>query len=177
LAVQIPERPGALLQFCNLIGRRTITEFNYRYKSNTKANIFVGIERGEDFDHLLRKLSDENYVNLDLSNDECAKIHVRHMIGGVPDPMLKNEQIYRFQFPERPGALFEFLSGLKSIWNITLFHYRNHGSAYGRVLVGLDIPPSDTREFNDFISKLNFKSCNETLNKSVSTFLSSGSIF
>lgn len=173
LAVKIPERPGALLQFCKLIGHRTITEFNYRYKSNMSANIFVGIERGDDFDQLLTNLSEENYINSDLSNDECAKIHVRHMIGGIPDPILKNEQIYRFQFPERPGALFEFLKGLKSIWNITLFHYRNHGAAYGRVLVGLDIPPSDQLEFQDFISKLKFNSYNETFNTSVTTFLTS----
>jgi len=140
------------------------------------ANIFVGIERGDDFDQLLTNLSAANYINSDLSNDECAKIHVRHMIGGVPDPILKNEQIYRFQFPERPGALFEFLKGLKSIWNITLFHYRNHGAAYGRVLVGLDIPPSDHSEFQDFVSKFKFNSYNETFNKSITTFLTSGSI-
>ncbi len=173
LAVKIPEQPGALLQFCKLIGHRTITEFNYRYKSNMSANIFVGIERGDDFDQLLTNLSKANYITSDLSNDECAKIHVRHMIGGIPDPILKNEQIYRFQFPERPGALFEFLKGLKSIWNITLFHYRNHGAAYGRVLVGLDIPPSDQLEFQDFISKLKFNSYNETFNTSVTTFLTS----
>lgn len=176
IAVQIPERPGSLIQFCQMIGHRTITEFNYRYQSNTKANIFVGLEKGENFDQFLLNLSKNGYLNTDFSNDECAKIHVRHMIGGIPVPPLKNEKIFRFQFPERPGALLEFLTGLKSIWNITLFHYRNHGAAYGRVLVGLDIPTSDEPEFNDFILNLKFKSFEETSNPSIIGFLTSGDI-
>ena len=137
LSVQIPEMPGALLSFCHLIGARTITEFNYRFQTNKNAVIFVGIEKDNDFQELITILNNNDYKNNDLSMDECAKIHVRHMIGGIPTPPLANEQFFRVQFPERPGALLEFLNALNNRWNITLFHYRNHGAAlwssFGRV--------------------------------------------
>ncbi|RAP24114.1 threonine ammonia-lyase, biosynthetic [Candidatus Marinamargulisbacteria bacterium SCGC AG-343-K17] len=174
LSVQIPEKPGALLAFCHTIGHRTITEFNYRYQSSDQAMIFVGIEKDDDFDGLLTKLTQDGYKNTDLSEDECAKIHVRHMIGGIPTPPLVNEQIIRVQFPERPGALLEFLNALNNRWNITLFHYRNHGAAYGRVLVGLDVPKNDMNDFNQFISNLGFRSYVETNNRAITNFLMAG---
>ncbi len=174
LSVQIPEKPGALFDFCRVIGHRTITEFNYRYQTNAHAMIFVGIEKGDQFHPLLDQLSQAGYLNTDLSDDECAKIHVRHMIGGIPTPSFDNEQMIRFQFPERPGALLEFLNALNNRWNITLFHYRNHGAAYGRVLVGLDVPSSDMAEFNHLISDLKFRSYDETDNVAISNFLTLG---
>ena len=172
LSVIIPEIPGSLLTFCQRIGHRTITEFNYRYNSNDQATIFVGIEKGTDFDDLRQQLDAQGYSNVDFSNDECAKIHVRHMIGGSPSPRLPNEQCFRFEFPERPGALLEFLKSLNHRWNITMFHYRNHGAAYGRVLLGLDVPSNECDECREFISSLSFRSVDESNNMAVQLFLS-----
>jgi threonine dehydratase len=171
LAVVIPEKPGALLSFCKKIGSRTITEFNYRFQSKKQAKIFVGLEKGEFFNELLMDLRTSGYSPVDFSNDECAKLHVRHMIGGTPSEKIDFEQCYRFEFPERPGALLEFLIGLDNRWNISLFHYRNHGAAYGRVLVGLDVPKNEVLECQKFVSDLGFRCIDESKNMAVQMFL------
>jgi len=149
LAVTIPEHPGALREFCDVIGQRAITEFNYRYADQREAHIFVGMELREgakDRDDLVGRLRARGYPVLDMSDDEMAKIHVRYMVGGrargAPD-----EVLYRFDFPERPGALLRFLTHMGEHWNISLFHYRNHGADYGRVLMGLQVPPEEQWEY------------------------------
>ena len=143
LAVTIPERPGSLLRFCELIGNRSITEFNYRYSDEADAHIFVGVEisdPGADKQALIDALESDGYPVLDLTDNEMAKLHVRYMVGGTR-PRELDEVLYRFDFPERPGALMHFLTRMGSRpWNISMFHYRNHGSAYGRVLIGLQVP-------------------------------------
>ena len=171
LSVELSETPGALLNFCRLIGQRTITEFNYRFYSTNHAVVFVGIEINKDDPFLLDELINAGYKCHDLTYDECAKIHVRHMIGGIPLSPLDNEQCYRFQFPERPGALLEFLTSLNNQCNITMFHYRNHGAAYGRVLVGFDVNPKDHQQFKTFISQVPFRVFNESDNVAIATFL------
>ena len=165
LAVTIPENPGSLKQFCELLDRRTITEFNYRYQSNDQAIIFVGVSHDDlPIQNFLDQLSANNYIFTDLTTNECAKIHIRHMVGGRPQSTRLNEQLFRFQFPERPGALLDFLDALQNHWNITLFHYRNHGAAFGRVLVGLDINTKDESKLHQFINNLGFNYFNETNN-------------
>ncbi|MDF5622563.1 threonine ammonia-lyase, biosynthetic, partial [Vibrio parahaemolyticus] len=141
LAVTIPERQGAFFEFCNLIGGRAVTEFNYRYNDDALANIFVGVRlQGgqEELEHIIHDLRDGGYPVVDLSDDEMAKLHVRYMIGGKPSKPLK-ERLYSFEFPEYPGALLKFLSTLGTHWNISLFNYRNHGADYGRVLCGFEL--------------------------------------
>ena len=133
IAVTIPEKPGSFKQFCELLGRRSITEFNYRYHNPDKARIFVGVQVHPDqmpIDRLVNELQQHGYPVVDLTDNEMAKLHVRHMVGGHSEAV-RNEQVYRFEFPERPGALLNFLSKLGQRWNITMFHYRNHGAAYG----------------------------------------------
>ncbi|MGA0242699.1 MAG: threonine ammonia-lyase, biosynthetic, partial [Candidatus Marinamargulisbacteria bacterium] len=151
LSVEIPETPGALMAFCETIGRQTITEFNYRYQGASTAAIFLGVETSPDCPNAATYLQSKGYHCQDLSANECAKIHIRHMVGGPPKTPLPNERILRVQFPERPGALLEFLTTLQNAWDITLFHYRNHGAAFGRVLVGFNVP-SDT--LSDFYASL-----------------------
>ena len=144
LAVTIPERPGSFREFCALLGKRSITEFNYRYADAQAAHIFVGIEVANRHEtaELLRAMHKRRIEAYDLSDNEMAKLHVRHLVGGhAPDA--ENEILYRFEFPERPGALMRFLDSMSRGWNISLFHYRNHGADYGRVLVGMQVPPSD----------------------------------
>ncbi|MCV5916730.1 threonine ammonia-lyase, biosynthetic, partial [Escherichia coli] len=133
LAVTIPERQGAFFEFCNLIGGRAVTEFNYRYNDDELANIFVGVRlQGgqEELDNIIRDLREGGYPVVDLSDDEMAKLHIRYMIGGKPSKQLK-ERLYSFEFPEYPGALLKFLSTLGTHWNISLFNSRNHGADYG----------------------------------------------
>ena len=165
-AVQIPEHPGSLKQFCSVIGKRTITEFNYRLQKENKAIIFLGfaINNLEDSVNLLDVMAKHDYQATDLTNNELAKLHVRHMIGGIPHSPLTNERLFRFQFPERPGALMQFLDDLLSDWNISLFHYRNHGAAYGRVLLGLEVPVSDNQKLDDMIASIGFTFTEETNN-------------
>lgn len=165
-AVEIPEKPGSLNDFCQVIGKRTITEFNYRFQKNKDAVIFLGfsIESKIDSESLINKINDNGYQATDLTFNELAKIHVRHMIGGIPHTPLRNERLFRCQFPERPGALMEFLSQLLKKWNISLFHYRNHGAAYGRVLIGLEVPDSDHEILDDMIAAIGFKFIEETNN-------------
>jgi threonine dehydratase len=172
LAVTIPERPGSFREFCALLGTRSITEFNYRYADPRSAHIFVGIEvanRHETAD-LLRAMHKRRIEAYDLSDNEMAKLHVRHLVGGhAPDA--EHEILYRFEFPERPGALMRFLDSMSRGWNISLFHYRNHGADYGRVLVGMQVPPSDKAEFTRFLRRLGYHSVDETQNPAYRMFL------
>ena len=174
LAVTIPERPGSLLRFCEILGRRAITEFNYRYADDDEAHIFVGITVGEtrgDRHELLAALARDGYPALDLSDDEMAKLHVRHMVGGRA-PRASHEVLYRFDFPERPGARTHFLGHMgRKPWNISMFHYRNHGSAYGRVLMGLQVPPAERPGFLSFLDEVGYGYREETDNPAYRMFL------
>jgi threonine dehydratase len=171
-AATIPERPGSFKAFCRLIGRRNITEFNYRYDDPAEAHVFVGLEvrdRAES-GRLLAALERNGIPTLDLSDNEMAKLHARHLVGGRAHAA--DEVLYRFEFPERPGALMDFLDGMAATWNISLFHYRSHGADYGRVLVGIQVPPADRRAFRDSVRKLGYPSWDETRNAAYRLFLS-----
>ena len=174
LAVTIPERAGSLLRFCDLLGARSITEFNYRYASEADAHIFVGVEirdSGADKRALVESLVTNGYPVLDLSDNEMAKIHVRYMVGGHA-PRNLDEVLYRFNFPERPGALMHFLTRMgRRPWNISMFHYRNHGSAYGRVLIGLQVPPGERDDFQSFLDEVGYEYEDETANPAYRMFL------
>jgi threonine dehydratase len=172
LAVTIPERPGSFKKFCSTLGANNITEFNYRIADSRDAHIFVGIEvqsRGETA-RIVRNLRRHGLTTIDLSDNEMAKWHVRHMVGGRA-PFAKNELLYRFEFPERPGALVRFLENMRSDWNISLFHYRNHGADYGRVLVGMQVPRKETTQFTAFLKKLGYPYADETRNPAYRLFL------
>jgi threonine dehydratase len=172
LAVTIPEKPGALRAFCHAIGKQTITEFNYRFQSDDNAFVFVGIESNPDDPQFMSDFAKKGYSFYDLSQNECAKIHVRHMIGGIPTQRRLHERVFRYHFPERPGALLEFLNGLNDDWTISLFHYRNHGAAFGRVLVGFDIPPATSLDtVYNTLNAIGFSYVDETDNPAVRTFL------
>jgi threonine dehydratase len=172
LAVTIPERPGSFKKFCATLGARNITEFNYRMADPVAAHVFVGVEvRGRDETaRLLRTLRRHGLKTLDLSDNEMAKLHVRHLVGGH-SPRAHDELLYRFEFPERPGALMRFLSNMRSDWNISLFHYRNQGADYGRVLVGMQVPPREMPEFRAFLQKLGYPYVDETRNLAYRLFL------
>ena len=172
LAVTIPERPGSFRKFCSLVGARNITEFNYRYADSKEAHVFVGLQvrdRGET-DELIRKLRRSGLKTLDFTDNELAKLHVRHTVGGRA-PGVDDEILYRFEFPERPGALMRFLTAMSSSWNISLFHYRNHGADYGRVLVGMQVPARDQRKFRAFLSRVGYPYSPETQNPAYRLFL------
>jgi len=174
LAVEIPEEPGSFKRFCEMLGRRGVTEFNYRYSDSRKAHIFVGVQlsRGEQEQHeLVSQLRDGGYPVEDLSNNEMAKLHVRHMVGGRSTGV-ENERLFRFEFPERPGALLEFLNAVGNDWNITLFHYRNHGSDYGRILAGIDVPEGDTDRLEAHLAELGYAHWEESDNPAYAMFLS-----
>ena len=176
LAVEIPEKPGSFLRFCRLLGKRGITEFNYRYADAQRAQIFCGVELREGAEEraaLLQRLQDKGYAVVDLTDNETAKMHIRHMVGGHA-PQAMDECLYRFVFPERPGALLDFLAGLTRGWNISLFHYRNHGAAYGRVLVGLQLTPGARRDFEQFMKNKQYHYVDETDNPAYRLFASSG---
>ncbi len=173
LAVTIPERPGSFKTFCEAIGRRNITEFNYRYHDSENARIFVGVQTHPDqlpTETLIKELEKQDYPVENLTKNEMAKLHVRHMVGGHT-PSVANERIYRFEFPERPGALLNFLNRLGNRFNITLFHYRNHGAAYGRVAVGLDIPPENEEHIEGFLEEIGYYYQEETENSAYQNFL------
>jgi threonine dehydratase len=172
LAVTIPERPGSFRKFCALLGDRNITEFNYRIADSTDAHVFVGIEvtGREETGRMVRNLRRHGLTTLDLSDNEMAKLHTRHMVGGRA-PFARNELLYRFEFPERPGALMRFLSSMRSDWNISLFHYRNQGADYGRVLVGIQVPKTEMGEFRRFLGKLGYPYVDETRNPAYRLFL------
>ena len=173
LAVEIPEKRGSFRKFCETIGRRGITEFNYRYSDDDKAHIFVGVElrRGaSEKKALLDKLGEEGYPLADLSNNEMAKLHVRHMVGGRATG-IENERLFRFEFPERPGALLDFLKAIGNRWNISLFHYRNYGSDYGRVLAGIQVPEEDADRLEEHLAELGYAHFEESDNPAYSMFL------
>ncbi len=172
LAVTIPERPGSFRKFCVTLGGSNITEFNYRIADSRDAHIFVAIEvdgRAQSA-RIVKNLRKHGLTTLDLSDNEMAKLHVRHMVGGRA-PFAKDELLYRFEFPERPGALMQFLSHMRSDWNISLFHYRNHGADYGRVLVGIQVPKSEMRQFRAFLRELGYPYADETRNPAYRLFL------
>jgi threonine dehydratase len=171
-AVTIPERPGSFREFCALLGRRNVTEFNYRYADAKVAHLFVGVEVADrrataDLLAAFRKHRIEAY---DLSDNEMAKLHVRHLVGGHA-PAATDEILYRFEFPERPGALMRFLDSMSAGWNISLFHYRNHGADYGRVLVGMQVPASDKADFRRFLDRLGYTYVDESANPAYRMFL------
>jgi len=172
LAVTIPERPGSFRKFCSLLGARNVTEFNYRIADSREAHIFVGIEvQGrEQTARIVRNLRRNGLTTLDLSDNEMAKLHTRHMVGGRA-PFAKNELLYRFEFPERPGALMRFLESMRGGWNISLFHYRNQGADYGRVLVGIQVPRNELGQFRTFLKKLGYPHADETRNPAYKLFL------
>ncbi len=173
IAVEIPEQPGSFRHFCEVLGRRGITEFNYRYTDAKQAHIFVGIQLSDhrESDKLLAELTAANFPVVDLSDNEMAKLHVRHMVGGR-SAEVQNERLFRFEFPERPGALLDFLNAIGTDWNITLFHYRNHGSDHGRVLAGIDVPQAETEELEQHLSKLGYAHWEESGNPAYAIFLS-----
>ena len=159
LSVTIPERPGAFRAFCNAIGKRNVTEFNYRYETAAAARVFVGltVTPGDDsLDALQRNLRERGYRVLDLTDNETAKLHLRHMIGGRQPDDIGEEIVFRVEFPERPGSLLQFLNALGNEFSITLFHYRNHGAAYGRILVGMQVPPGKRAQLRKALLRLGY---------------------
>ena len=176
LAVEIPEKPGSFLKFCKTLGRRNITEFNYRYADSVQAQVFSGVELMEgvkEKEELIDRLKGAGFNVVDLSENETAKLHIRYMVGGHA-PQVKDERLFRFEFPERPGALLDFLQGLSRGWNISLFHYRNHGAAFGRVLVGLQLNSREVKEFRAFLKQLGYRYYEETENIAYQLFAGSG---
>ncbi len=173
LAVQIPEQPGSFMRFCEALGSRSVTEFNYRYDSAVNAQIFAGFSLGSgrmEKGAVIRQLRAAGYPLHDMSDSELAKLHVRFMVGGHARE-LTDEVIYRFEFPERPGALLKFLKAIGTRWNITLFHYRNHGSDYGRVLAGIQVPKAEREEFVQHLNALHYPYNEETANPAYRMFL------
>jgi threonine dehydratase len=172
-AVEIPEVPGSFLRFCELLGRRSVTEFNYRYGDSQTAQIFVGVAltlgRAER-DELLQSISAAGFAVRDMTDNEMAKLHVRYMVGGQPRD-LADERLYRFEFPERPGALLKFLQAIGTAWNISLFHYRNHGSDYGRVLAGIQVSAETRTDFLLHLNELHYAYTEETDNPAYRIFL------
>jgi threonine dehydratase len=172
VAVTIPERKGAFLEFCGTLERRVVTEFNYRLSGREQAHIFVGIatQSRHDAGALVAQLRSRGYAAVDLTDNEMAKLHVRHMVGGhAPD--VPHERLCRFEFPERPGALADFLEALAGRWNISLFHYRNHGADFGRVLAGLEVPDEQMADFAAFLERLGYAHAIETDNPAYRMFL------
>jgi len=172
LAVTIPEKPGSFEKFCRALHRRNISEFNYRYNDAEQAQIFVGIKVSSDDDRrqLIEELGSKGYAVSDMTDNEMAKLHIRHMVGGHA-PHVVDEQVFRFEFPERPGALMNFLVQLGGLFNISMFHYRNHGSAFGRVLVGLQASKKDARAVKQFLDNLGYHYTDETDNEAYRFFL------
>jgi threonine dehydratase len=176
LAVTIPEKPGSFKKFCRAIGKRGITEFNYRFSDASNAHVFAGVQlQGGDAERLelLEILRGEGYPVEDLTDSELAKLHIRHMVGGRV-PGLEDEMLFRFQFPERPGALLNFLLSMGNRWNISLFHYRNHGADYGRVLVGIQVPSGSRGDFRKSLDKLGYAYWEETDCAAYNQFLGAG---
>ena len=172
LAVTIPERPGSFKDFCHMVEGRMVTEFNYRFGDPQQAHIFVGVQvrSSADREELVAGLRNHGYPVEDMTDNEMAKLHIRHMVGGRA-ASIKNERVFRFEFPERPGALANFLNRLAGTWNISMFHYRNHGSAFGRVLVGLEIPAEERARVTEFLHDLGYQYSEETRNPAYRFFL------
>ncbi|OGS93741.1 MAG: PLP-dependent threonine dehydratase [Gallionellales bacterium GWE2_58_10] len=172
LAVTIPETPGSFRKFCSLLGKRNITEFNYRYADPKAAQVFAGIQVRDQSEtaELVDKLQRNKLPTLDLSGNEMAKLHLRHLVGGHA-PEIRDEILFRFEFPERPGALMNFLNSMSHSWNISLFHYRNHGADYGRVLVGMQVPHHDKKALREFLNTLGYRYWDESDNPAYRLFL------
>ncbi|MET0773440.1 MAG: threonine ammonia-lyase, biosynthetic [Candidatus Limnocylindrales bacterium] len=172
LAVTIPERPGSFLEFCTLLGSRSVTEFNYRYESDAAAHVFVGLRIGsrEEADDLIGSLRHGGVDVIDLTDDELAKLHIRHMVGGRA-PGADNERLFHVAFPERAGALLDFLKGMSAGWNISLFHYRNHGSDFGRVLLGIQVPDAELASLHRLLDGLGYEFGEVTDNDACRLFL------
>nr|MBA3922434.1 threonine ammonia-lyase, biosynthetic [Nostocaceae cyanobacterium] len=171
-AVTIPEKPGSLRSFCECIKNRNLTEFNYRIADEKTAHIFVGmqIQNRADAAKMLAAFQGCGFQTLDLTDDELTKLHLRHMVGGR-SPLAHNELLYRFEFPERPGALMKFVGSMSPDWNISLFHYRNNGSDYGRIVVGMQVPPHETEEWQAFLDTLGYQYWDESQNPAYKLFL------
>jgi threonine dehydratase len=172
LAVTIPETPGSFRKFCSLLGKLSITEFNYRYANPKTAHVFVGIQvrNQQETGELVEKLQRNKLNTLDLSDNEMAKLHLRHLVGGHASEA-RDEILFRFEFPERPGALMLFLNSMSHNWNISLFHYRNHGADYGRVLVGMQVPHHDKKALKTFLDTLGYRYWDESANPAYRLFL------
>ena len=173
MAVEIPEQPGSFLKFCEVLGSRNVTEFNYRYESAERAQIFMGLalsQGREEREAVLRSIADAGYPVVDMTDNEMAKLHVRYMVGGHARG-IANELLFRFEFPERPGALLKFLRAVGSRWNISLFHYRNYGSDYGRVLAGIQVPAKERAELATHLEDLRYAYVEETNNPAYKVFL------
>ncbi|MCB0991880.1 MAG: threonine ammonia-lyase, biosynthetic, partial [Acidimicrobiales bacterium] len=171
-AVTIPETPGSFRRFIEVLGDRNVTEFNYRMGDPDQAHVFVGVEitNRKAAAELAQAFEGAGLSAIDLTDDELAKVHLRHLVGGRSD-LAVNEQLYRFEFPERPGALLRFLNAMAPDWNISLFHYRNHGADYGRVLVGIQVPPEEQSQFQDFLSTVGYRYWDESHNPAYKLFL------
>jgi threonine dehydratase len=172
MAVTIPERPGSLKAFCVALGRRNITEFNYRYADERTAQVFVGVsvDSRDELAGVMEALRGQGCDAVDFTDNEMAKLHIRHMVGGHAAGV-EDEVLYSVEFPERPGALMKFLDGMPHDWNISLFHYRNHGDNYGRVLIGMQVPEAEREEFRLFLERLGYDHENETGNPAYRAFL------
>ena len=172
-AVEIPEQQGSFMAFCKAIGKRNITEFNYRYQDTATAHIFVGVELrhgNDEREKILASLTNAGYPVVDLTDNEMAKLHARHMVGS-PAASIGHERVYRFKFPERPGALLAFLTAIGNYWNISLFHYRNHGSDFGRVLAGVQVPDDELERFHRHLDNLGYPYIDESDNPAYKMFL------
>ncbi len=171
-AVTIPEKRGSFRRLCALVGARNVTEFNYRIADRAVAHVFVGVQlaRPGDAARLSRSFAKAGFANLDLTGNELAKLHLRHMVGGR-STLAAHEHLYRFEFPERPGALMRFLASMSPSWNISLFHYRNQGADHGRILVGLQVPPREKAKLGDFLAKLGYRHWDESRNPAYRIFL------
>lgn len=171
-AVTIPEKPGSFLHFCRLIGPRNVTEFNYRIADSKEAHIYVGVEvsKRADIDEMSQRFREAGFPTMDLTDDELAKSHLRHLVGGR-SALAHDEVLYRFEFPERPGALMRFLEHLAPSWNISLFHYRNQGADFGRTLVGIQVPPQERPQYEHFLAGLGYRYWNESDNPAYRLFL------
>ena len=174
LAVEIPERPGSFKRLCRLIGHRSITEFNYRYADETIARVFAGVQLShgaEEKNQLIERLRKGGYKVVDMTGNEVAKLHTRYMIGGHPGSSVDNEHVYRFQFPDKPGALLDFLMQVGDRWNISLFHYRNHGSNFGRILMGFQVNRDELKDFRAFLKGIKIPYWDESANEAYQLFL------
>ncbi|HEY9878364.1 MAG TPA: threonine ammonia-lyase, biosynthetic [Leptolyngbyaceae cyanobacterium] len=171
-AVTIPEQPGSLKKFCECIGKRNLTEFNYRIADKQEAHIFVGlqIQNREDALRMAQSFEANGFRTLDLTDDELTKLHLRHMVGGK-SPLAHDELLYRFEFPERPGALMKFVNSMSPDWNISLFHYRNNGSDHGRIVTGIQVPPHEMEQWQAFLDTLGYPYCDENKNPAYKLFL------
>ncbi|MDG2159002.1 MAG: threonine ammonia-lyase, biosynthetic [Gammaproteobacteria bacterium] len=174
IGVTIQEQPGSFKKFCSLLGKRSITEFNYRYSDDSKAHVFAGIKLNNGMDDkkkILSTLKSNKYKVIDFTDNEMAKLHIRYMVGGI-SKNIKNEKVFRFIFPEKPGELLNFLNAIGSKWNISLFHYRNHGADFGRVLLGIQIEQDEIKTLLEHLNTLKYEFFEETYNKAYNLFLS-----